>query len=287
MKPLVAFWLSAVMLICHARAEPGSVYFRVITTGGDANRWTGAFEVSDLSQTISSTEVVSLSTSAVGDLSSEPGITDISGGDIFYWQGDNETLGANSTIYSLDLVAAVNGGTTWEGLFDQTFGLLAGLTTDLSVLNPVFLRVSGQGGIIQFSDQPFPAVDYYGEWLSSYPGLSDTNRTADPDKDGFSNETEFAFDGNPTQATPDLIQVAGDEGQVIFRFVAHNELFPGNYAILSSTNLVGVPFATDRSVTVTNSPDQTGVLLTNNYTRRQFAVPPLSQKFFRVRAFMP
>lgn len=275
------------MLICHARAEPGSVYFRVITAGGDANRWTGAFEISDLSQTVSSTEAVSLSTSFVGGLSSQPGFIFTSGSDIFVWQGDNDPPSANSTIYSLDFATAVAAGATWQGLFNQSFNLLAGLTTDLSVLNPVFLRVSGQGGIIQFSDQPFPAVDYYGEWLTSYPGLSDTNRTADPDKDGFSNETEFAFDGNPTQATPDLIQVAGDESQVIFRFVAHNELFPANYAILSSTNLVEVPFATDRSITVTNSPDQTGVLLTNTYTRRQFAVPPLSKKFFRVRAFIP
>jgi len=287
MKALVVLWLTLVVLAWSGRAETGFVYFRVITTGGEADRWTGAFGVSDLSQTISATEAVSLSTSFVGGLSNEPGITFASGGDIFYWDGDNESLGANSTIYSMDLVTVVRAGIAWEGLFNQSFDLLDGLSTDLSALNPVFLSVSGQGGIIQFSDQPFPAVDYYGEWLSSYPGLSDTNRTADPDKDGFSNETEFAFDGNPTQATPDLIQVAGDEGQVIFRFVAHNELFPGNYAILSSTNLVGVPFATDRSVTVTNSPDQTGVLLTNNYTRRQFAVPPLSQKFFRVRAFIP
>ena len=289
MRSGIALILLAVLSVGSASAEPGSVYFRVITTGGDANRWTGAFEVSDISQTISAAEAVFLSTSFVGGLSGEPGITDISGGDIFYWQGDNETLGANSTIYSLDLVAAVNGGTTWEGLFDQSFNLLAGLTTDLSVLNPVFLRVSGQGGIIQFSNQPFPAVDYYGEWLTSYPGLSDTNRTADPDKDGFSNETEFAFDGNPTQATPDLIEVTGDESQLLFTFVAHNELFPGNYAILASTNLLEVSFATDRSVAVTNSPDQSGLLLTNTYTRRQFSVPTtdVGTKFFRVRAFVP
>jgi hypothetical protein len=284
----IVLLLASVALFEVATAQPGSVYFRVITVGGDANRWTGAFEISDLSQTIAATDAVALSTSFVGGLSSEPGFTRTSGSDIFYWQGDNDPPSANSTIYSLDLVTAVKAGITWGGLFDQSFDLLSGVTTDLSVLNPVFIRVSGQDGIIHFSDEPFPVVDYYSEWLTNYPSLSDTSRLADPDKDGFNNETEFALDGDPTQATPDLIQVAGDESQVLFTFVAHNELFPGSYAILASTNLLEVPFATDRSVTVSDSPDQSGVLLTDTYTRRQFSGPAdVGTKFFRVRAFFP
>jgi len=142
---------------------------------------------------------------------------------------------------------------------------------------------------LRFRDRPFPGVDYNSEWLTSYRGLPDTNRTADPDKDGFSDETEFAFDGNPIQATADLIQVTGDESQLFFTFIAHNDLFPGNYAVLASTNLLEVPFATDRSVAVTNSPDQNGVLLSNTYTRRQFSVPMTDSgtTFFQVRAFVP
>ena len=282
--------LVAVVAFSHTtRAEPGSVYFKVTTTSGSADTWTGAFEVADLSQMILDTLAVSLTTAFVGGLSSEPGFWFSSGNDIFVWQGDNESLGANSTIYSLDLVTAVDGGVTWQGLFGQTFNLLGGLTTDLSVLNPVFLRVSGQGGTIQFSDTPFPVFDPYAEWLTNYPTLSETGKLADPDGDGFNNGTEFAFDGDPTVGTPALLHIVGAASNAVVSFVAHNSLFPDNYVVLSTTNLGTANFGTNAPVTgsIVNSADQSGLLLSNTYTRKQFTVPLSAKEFFRVKALLP
>lgn len=290
MRSFAALALVAVVAFSHTtRAELGSVYFKVTTTSGSADTWTGAFEVADLSQTILDTLEVSLTTAFVGGLTSEPGLWFTSGNDIFVWQGDNESLGANSTIYSLDLVTAVDGGVTWQGLFGQTFNLLGGLTTDLSVLNPVFLRVSGQGGTIQFSNEPFPVFDPYTQWLANYPSLAETNKFADPDGDGFNNGTEFAYDGNPTVGTPAFLRIARTASNAVVSFVAHNSLFPDSYVVLSSTNLVTASFATNVSATgsIVDSPDQSGLLLSNIYTRKQFTVPLSAKEFFRVKAFLP
>ena len=281
----------AVVFACSSlvRAEPGTIYFKIATLAGQADTWTGALEVGDLSQTIELTDAVALSTSFVGGLSSEPGFTFTSGNDIFVWQGDNETLGANSTVYSTDLVAAVKGGATWESLYGLSFNLLAGVTTDLSVLNPVFLRVSGQAGTIQFSNEPFPVFDPYAEWLTNYPGLTETARLADPDKDGFVNVVEFAFDGEPDVATPEFLQVTAVSNNAVFTFVAYNDLFPDSYAVLSTTNLAATPFAANAGITasISNAPDQAGILFSNSYTRKQFIVPMSLDQFFRVRANVP
>lgn len=232
---------------------------------------------------------MALSTLFVGGLSSEPGFTFTSGTDIFVWQGNTESLGANSTIYSLELVTAVKAGVTWGGLFGQSFNLVNRLTTDLSVLNPVFLRVSGQGGIIRFSSEPFSVFDPYAEWLENYPTLTETGKSADPDGDGFDNGTEFAFDGDPMVGTPSLSTITGTASNTVITFVAHNSLFPDNYVVLATTNLATATFATDAAVAdaIVDSADQSGVLLSNTYTRKQFTIPVSLKEFFRVRAFLP
>jgi hypothetical protein len=290
MKLFAAFWLMTAMLGWPVRAESGSVYFKVITVAGDEDTWTGAFQVDDLSAAIDDPGAVALSTSFVGGLSSEPGFTFTSGSDIFVWQGDDESLGANSTIYSPDLVAALKAGITWRELYGQSYGLLSTPnTTDLSVLNPVFLRLSGQGGAIQFSNEPFPVFDPYTDWLTNYPGLTNTAKSADPDGDGFDNGTEFAFDGDPTVGTPALLTITTTASQAVITFVAHNSLFPDNYVVLSTTNLATAAFAPNAVATaaVEDSADQNGVLLNSTYTRKQFAVPVSFKEFFRVYALLP
>ena len=280
----------ALLMLCGAlHAQPGTAYFKITTVSGAADVWTGSFEVADLSEVIDNTLAVALTTSFVGGLSNEPGYTFTSGNDLFVWQGDNATLGANSTVSSVELVAAVKGGATWQDLFGRSYALLGGLTTDLSVLNPVFLRVSGQGGTIQFSDEPFPLLDPYTQWLENYPGLTNTARVADPDGDGFDNGTEFAFDGDPTVPTPNLLRIFSDGSQAICTFIARDDIFPASYVVLSTTNLTSAPFVTNVPVTgsISNSLDQSGVLLGGEYTRKEFTVPLSLVEFFRIKADTP
>lgn len=290
MKTSILLWFISMMLAFTARAQLGSVYFKVTTLGatpsGPADTWTGAFEVEDLSATVRDTFAVSLSTSFVGGIASEPGFTFDSGSDIFVWQGD---VGGNSTIQSESLVAAITGSApvSWSGLIGQSFALLAGVTTDLQASSG--LRVSGQGGTIEFSDTPFPTFDPYAEWLANYPALTDTSKSADPDGDGFDNGTEFAFDGDPTVGTPALLTIVHGATNAIVSFVAHNTLFPNNYVVLSSTNLQTTVFATNGAATgsVVSSADQSGLLLSNTYTRKQFTVPIWAKEFYRVKALLP
>jgi autotransporter-associated beta strand protein len=126
------------------------------------------------------------------------------------------------------------------------------------------------------------AATPYGNWLTNYPTLANTNGTADPDSDGFDNNTEFAFDGNPTVGTPAFVTASNSGGQITVSFVALRTNTSG-YSVLSTTNLVTGPWSTNTSVTVTNAADQTGVLLPNDYVRRSFTSPVNSANFFRIK----
>ncbi len=261
-----------------------SLYFTVVTLTGD--RWSGAFEVEDLSEPVLDTEVVGLSTVFVGGFNNEPGEIFTRQGALFVWQGDDEEIGANSTISSTELVTEVTAGITWQDLIGRVFPLLDDVTTDIAALNPTNLRLSGQGGLILFSDEPDPVPDAYALWLLSYPGLTDTRPEADPDGDGFDNATEFAFDGDPRVATPSLLRARATPDGVIFQFIARNDLFPQYYRVLSTTDLRTTPFTENADVTasIVDAEDQSGVPLSNDYTRKEFTVPLAPKEFFRVVA---
>jgi hypothetical protein len=127
----------------------------------------------------------------------------------------------------------------------------------------------------------------YDTWLASYPSLtgSATLGTADPDGDSFNNNMEFAFDGDPTVMTPQLLDAKSSGGNMTITFVARNTIPPGvSYQIQSTTNL-GAGFADDNTVTVIPSDDQTGILLQTQYQRREFTVQiSASPVFYRVKA---
>ena len=126
----------------------------------------------------------------------------------------------------------------------------------------------------------------YASWIANYPSLTGnaTAGTADPDGDGFNNNMEFAFDGNPTAMTPHLLNSQSSGGNMTISFVARNTNPPGaTYQVQSTTNLV-TGFTND-SVTVIPSSDQTGILLPAQYQRLEFTVPaPAKKVFYRVQA---
>lgn len=124
----------------------------------------------------------------------------------------------------------------------------------------------------------------YESWLTNYPSLTGnaTLGTADPDGDGFNNTMEFAFDGDPTVPTANLLGATSSGGNMTVTFVARNS--GATYQVQSTTNLV-TGFSNDNTVNVIPSPDQSGILLPAQYQRRQFTVTiPASKIFYRVVA---
>jgi fibronectin-binding autotransporter adhesin len=141
-----------------------------------------------------------------------------------------------------------------------------------------------------------PVLTPYGSWLTNYPGITNfpggaanTNGAADPDGDGFNNNMEFAFDGNPTVGTPALIGAASSGGSAVVSFLASTNTNAVSYMVQSTTNLSTGPWADNSGLTasITNSANQTNppILLTPAYVRREFTVPmTTSNSFYRIRA---
>jgi hypothetical protein len=68
-------------------------------------------------------------------------------------------------------------------------------------------------------------------------------------------------------------------GNLIVRWLQRPGLV---YAVQSTTNLAGTPFAHDGSVIVTDGPATPAP--PSGYTRKQFSVPANGSKFYHVRA---
>ncbi len=67
-----------------------------------------------------------------------------------------------------------------------------------------------------------------------------------------------------------LSTISGTASNKVTTFAVHNSLSPDSYIVFSTTNLVASAFVTDAAVTgaIADSADQSGVLLSNAYTRK-------------------
>ncbi|MBE2180648.1 MAG: autotransporter-associated beta strand repeat-containing protein [Chthoniobacterales bacterium] len=150
--------------------------------------------------------------------------------------------------------------------------------------NNVTYEFSQASGVLEVT----AVANAYTSWLTNYPSLTGTNAvpSADPDSDGFNNGTEFAFDGNPTMGTPALMTAVKGGTNVLFRYVGRIDSAT-NYHVLSTANLATGPWVTNTNVTVTNSADQSGILLPAEYVRREFSVPGTNNGFYRIEATVP
>lgn len=123
----------------------------------------------------------------------------------------------------------------------------------------------------------------YVSWISNYPSLigNDALGTEDPDHDGFTNEMEFAFGGDPTAPTTSLSATAAD---MTISFIARNTSPAGaTYQVQSTIDLI-TGFTDDNSVTATPSADQTGIPLPSDYQRLEFTVPLVEPMiFYRIK----
>lgn len=209
---------------------------------------------------------------------------------------NNTVTGSGSALFRgtfvFDLAnASTNGGDSWTIVasgttktYDGGFSV-AGFTNSGGVWyrgeNGVTYLFAQSNSVLSVGDVPPPPSNPYDTWLTNYPSLSGTNAlpAADPDSDGFSNQEEFAFGGNPTVGSPALLRAVKAGTDVTMSFIGDTNAL--TYAVRGTTNLRTGPW-TNAPVTITNSPDQSGVLLTN-YLRRQFTVPASGNSFYEVQ----
>ena len=127
---------------------------------------------------------------------------------------------------------------------------------------------------------PPPTFLTYSNWLTNYSSLTgtNTNGTADPDGDGFINNVEYAFGGNPTVGTPALLVMASSN----ISFIALSNA-ASNYTVQNTTNLSTGPW-TNYSVPLSNTAPPFPIPLPASYQGMGFTVPltPGTNNFYRV-----
>jgi hypothetical protein len=149
--------------------------------------------------------------------------------------------------------------------------------------NVSLASTGSQSASIAVSGTVTAAVNGYSNWLTNYPSLTgtSTNGTADPDGDGFNNNLEFSFDGNPTVGTPSLMTVRPVGTNAVFNWVQRTSGV--GYEVQKNNSLTNA-WAEATGLSISNSTNQSGLLLPADYIRREFIVPASGKDFYRVRA---
>lgn len=210
------------------------------------------------------------------------------------------TTGNGSFLGNLTLTPA-SGNVSLTSIYARIaasagIGSLSG-NISLASLNATTQNVAVTGNVTSGTGTPYQNwVAYWTTQNASFNGTS-TNGTADPDGDGFVNDTEFAFDGNPTVPTASLLTATTSGGNMTITFLARttngtvwtNGAAQGScvdYQIQGTTNLTtGFSSA---NVSVSLAPDQNGIQAADvPYNRWQFVVPTTGTKnFYRVLGYV-
>ena len=190
--------------------------------------------------------------------------------------------------YSSNLTLAPTSGTVSATSISARIAASAGVGSlsgniSLSSLNATTQNVAVTGNVTT------PYQNWVAYWTTQNASFSgNSTGSADPDGDGYVNDTEFAFDGNPTVPTASLLTASTSGGNMTVSFIARNTTPAGaSYQVQETTNLT-TGFVSS-NVTVSAPLDQSGILLPDQYQRRQFTVPTTgpttgSKKFYRVQA---
>jgi autotransporter-associated beta strand protein len=209
---------------------------------------------------------------------------------------NNSVSGAGTALFrgtfNLDLAAAsTNGGDSWtlvsgagktyDGAFQVAGFTNSGGTWSFGTNGVTYQFAQSSGVLSVLSTNVTPYNSWVTYWQGVDPGFTNTAGAADPDGDSFDNDTEFAFDGNPTVGSPALLSAVKSGTNVVMRYVARNSGV--TYAVQSRPNLA-VSGWTNASVTVTNSSDTNNINLPADYTRKEFTVPANGNLFYRVEA---
>ncbi len=191
------------------------------------------------------------------------------------------TLGGTVTVVVDSSYTPVSGSS-----YDLVDGVISGTPTlSLPVLSGGLTWVTNafiSTGVLSVTGP----TNNYASWLLNYPSLTGPNAlpTADPDGDSYSNQTEFAFDGNPTIGSPAFLSVVSVGPDCVFNYTARKNP-PGGvtYQLKATTNLATGPW-TNSAVIVTNSTNQSGLNVPADYERKEFTVRASGKTFYRVEA---
>jgi len=191
---------------------------------------------------------------------------------------------STNTNSAWTIVSNPLGATYGPGFSVTGFGGSGGKWTNTT--NGVSYVFTQSSGVLSVESAVPPTS--YDAWISYWqgidPGFTNTAPGGDPDGDSFSNKLEFAFDGDPTVGTAALLSAVRSGPNVIFNYIALDSSNAATtYAVQSTTNLVTGPW-TNASVTLSNSTNQSGILIPADYVRKEFTVPAAGKAFYRLRA---
>jgi len=162
-------------------------------------------------------------------------------------------------------------------------GVISGTPTAVSASASYTVTAGNSAGSTTAS-VTISVVSSFDNWATQN-GLSGVNAqpTADPDKDGFSNEKEFAFGGNPNTGNAGLLQFSRSGSDLVLIWLERTDAPADAYKVQSTTNMA-VPFADDSGLAPSSSADQTGV--PNGYARKQVNIPITGgRSFHRLRGW--
>lgn len=112
----------------------------------------------------------------------------------------------------------------------------------------------------------------YQIWVASYPALSNTTATDDPDGDGFTNEQEFAAKTNPALSTSAL------------RIATFSRNLAGTTLSISWQSVAGVIYQVQGSSNLQTWSDLgTSTTATTALTTHSVPISPTTLRYFRVR----
>lgn len=193
--------------------------------------------------------------------------------------------------------ASTNAGDTWNiiaGSLAKNYGtnfIVSGFngsgglwTNTTNGVDYVFSQSSGNLTVGSVA----PPTNNYASWVTFWETNSggtftNTAGTADPDGDGFINNLEFAFDGNPTVGTPALMEVTPAGTNAVFSWVERKNPPGGVTYVVQKSSALTNGWSAATGLTISNSLDQTGILIPADYERKEFEVPASGKDFYRVQ----
>ena len=204
----------------------------------------------------------------------------IDGQFLFDLAGASTNVGASWTIIG-GTVATTYGATFLVSGFSGAGGVWTNTTNGV---NYVFTQSNSVLTVQAASEDNYAA--WAGYWTGVYPGFTGAEAagSADPDGDGFDNDKEFAFDGNPMVGTPALLTAVKSGTNAVFSYVGRKNP-PGGvaYQVQTTTNLAAGPWI-GAAVVVSNSADTNGLNIPADYERLEFRRPLGGKEFYRVEA---
>lgn len=131
----------------------------------------------------------------------------------------------------------------------------------------------------------------YNAWASGF-GLDPSQTTgatagapgADPDNDGFNNQSEYAFGTNPTAGNAALLTTSVSGGNMIVTWLQRTDAAAGAYKVKTTSSLA-TPFTVDAALTAAITDGSASPTPPTGYVRKQVSVAITGERNFLALAF--